>query len=211
MKNLTVNKPEGSKEYDWVDLTADDVKLGGGYKHLVYKTGSNVRLINNRANALKLLIVNGEEYNLQTGNGEIVVPELRDKNVYVVFNDNFTNFDFAFQNCVNLTSIPEDLFADNSNSTQFIATFNNCTGLTSLPVGLFDNNREIKNLQSIFQDCSGLTGESPYTMIGDKKVHLYERANYPEHFTAAQSNVMMPAFKNCTGLTDYAQIPVGWK
>lgn len=34
MKNLTVNKPEGSKEYDWVDLTADDVKLGTPPKKL---------------------------------------------------------------------------------------------------------------------------------------------------------------------------------
>ena len=27
MKYLTVNKPEGSKEYDWVDLTGDNVKV----------------------------------------------------------------------------------------------------------------------------------------------------------------------------------------
>ena len=30
MKYLTVNKPEGSKEYDWADLTGDNVKVGGG-------------------------------------------------------------------------------------------------------------------------------------------------------------------------------------
>lgn len=57
--------------------------------------------------------------------------------------------------------------------------------------------------------CSALTGESPYTMIGDKKVHLYERKNYPEHFTTPTLFIM--AFKYCTGLTDYAQIPNGWK
>ena len=28
MKYLTVNKPEGSKEYDWTDLTGDNVKVG---------------------------------------------------------------------------------------------------------------------------------------------------------------------------------------
>ena len=28
MKYLTVNKPEGSKEYDWADLTGDNVKVG---------------------------------------------------------------------------------------------------------------------------------------------------------------------------------------
>lgn len=29
MKYLTVNKPEGSKVYDWADLTGDNVKVGG--------------------------------------------------------------------------------------------------------------------------------------------------------------------------------------
>ena len=58
-------------------------------------------------------------------------------------------------------------------------------------------------------NCWNITGESPYTMIDGQKVHLYERVNYPEHFTTPTSTYH--AFGNCTGLTDYAQIPTNWK
>mgnify|MGYP007132127645 FL=1 len=58
-------------------------------------------------------------------------------------------------------------------------------------------------------NCWNLTGESPYTMIDDQKVHLYERANYPKHFTTPTD--FKYTFSSCTGLTDYAQIPSDWK
>ena len=54
-----------------------------------------------------------------------------------------------------------------------------------------------------------MTEKSPYTMIGDKKEHLYERANYPEQFTAPK--YFKKAFYFCTGLTDHAQMPISWK
>ena len=57
--------------------------------------------------------------------------------------------------------------------------------------------------------CSALTGESSYTMVNGKKVHLYERQNYPEHFTTPK--YFKYAFYGCTGLTDFAQIPSDWK
>ncbi len=58
-------------------------------------------------------------------------------------------------------------------------------------------------------NCWNLTGESPYTMIDGQKVHLYERVNYPDHFT--EPTLFIMAFRYCTGLTDYAQIPSDWK
>lgn len=30
MKYLTVNEPDSMKEYEWVDLTGDDIDSGGG-------------------------------------------------------------------------------------------------------------------------------------------------------------------------------------
>ena len=57
--------------------------------------------------------------------------------------------------------------------------------------------------------CSALTGESPYTMIDGQKVHIYERADYPEHFTAL--SIFYSCFNDCTGLTDFAKIPTNWK
>ena len=45
MKYLTVNNTDSIKEYEWLDLTGDNLE-SGGYRHLVYKTDSNVKLVN---------------------------------------------------------------------------------------------------------------------------------------------------------------------
>jgi len=58
-----------------------------------------------------------------------------------------------------------------------------------------------------------LMGESPYTVIQvdgvDTKVHLYERENYPEYFTAPTS--YNRGFYFCSKLDDYSSIPSDWK
>jgi hypothetical protein len=46
-------------------------------------------------------------------------------------------------------------------------------------------------------------------MMDGQKVHLYERANYPEQFRAPK--YLKKAFYFCSGLTDYAQMPISWK
>lgn len=147
-----------------------------------------------------------------------------------------TNFSGTFYGCSALESIPEKLFTNNPAVTSFANTFDGCKALQSIPTGLFDNNRKVTNFRYTFQgctslksipeklfanntkvtnfsytfkNCSALIGESPYTMIDGQKVHLYERVNYPEHFTTPTSTYH--AFGNCTGLTDYAQIPTNWK
>ena len=124
-------------------------------------------------------------------------------------NKEVTDFSVTFFDCSSLTSIPEKLFANCPKVTDFYAIFEYCTSLTSIPSSLFDNNRKVKDLTYAFDGCSALTGESPYTMIGDKKVHLYERADYPKHFTTPTD--FWKCFYDCTGLTDYNQIPSDWK
>jgi hypothetical protein len=124
-------------------------------------------------------------------------------------NPNVTSFSYTFDGCEALTAIPENLFAKNPNVTNFYGTFSGCSSLTSIPTGLFDNNRKVTNFFNTFLNCWNLTGESPYTMIDDQKVHLYERANYPKHFTTPTD--FKYTFSSCTGLTDYAQIPSDWK
>ena len=127
-----------------------------------------------------------------------------------------TNFYATFQDCSALTSIPENLFANCPEVTDFSSTFRFCTALTSIPTGLFDNNQKVNywghkygNESGLFDGCTNLTGESPYTMIDGQKVHLYERGNFPDHFTAPTG--FLRCFQNCTGLTDYKQIPSDWK
>ena len=61
--------------------------------------------------------------------------------------------------------------------------------------------------------CDALLGESPYTIINvggvDTKVHLYERANYPDYFTAPTS--YNSCFYRSSKLDDYSSIPSNWK
>ena len=124
-------------------------------------------------------------------------------------NPKVTIFQGTFSYCSALKSLPANLFANNRKVNSFRLTFSGCSALESIPKNLFANNRKVTDFSYTFTGCYALTGESPYTMIGDKKVHLYERADYPEHFTAP--TVFLDCFKNCTGLTDYAQIPTNWK
>ena len=133
-----------------------------------------------------------------------VIPE----NLFA-HNPKVTDFDDTFSSCRALTSIPENLFANCPEVTSFMNTFWGCWALKSIPTGLFDNNRKVTSFYCTFYGCSALTGESPYTMIDGQKVHLYERKNYREHFTAPTD--VWDCFKNCTGLTDFSQIPTNWK
>ena len=124
-------------------------------------------------------------------------------------NPEVTKFYGIFSYCSALKSIPENLFANCPKVTDFEQTFYGCLALESIPEKLFTNNPAVTSFANTFDDCSALTGESPYTMIDGQKVHLYERKNYPEHFTTPTSTYH--AFGNCTGLTDFAQIPSDWK
>lgn len=83
-----------------------------------------------------------------------------------------------------LTEVPEDLFAPCPDIQDVEAAFRECTGLTALPAGLFDHNRRILNFALTFWGCWNLRGETPYTLIDGRKVHLYERISYPDHFVA---------------------------
>ena len=285
---------------NWNAAGNEDLGMGGGFEKpfkpdpLTYTPGRLVKLIN-KAEYCKSIIADGKEL-IVTGkeSGPLSVPELNDEKVYITFKEDLTSLANAFEGCKALTTIPENLFANNPEVTNFFFTFSSCSALESIPeqlfannpkvidfgaifssctslksipenlfancpavtnfgstfsncyalatipeklfancpkvtsfsrtflacrtlksvpAGLFDNNRKVTDFGSrfygLFESCSALTGESPYTVIDGQKVHLYERANYPEHFTAP-SNVQK-TFRECYNLTDYNQIPSNWK
>jgi len=111
--------------------------------------------------------------------------------------------------------LPEKLFSaigTTTTSVTFANCFKGCSALTSLPAGLFDTVCRISSINGCFEGCKSLTGESPYTVIGEEKVHLYERVQ-GEDFPRVPSSKSAHAacFKGCTGLTDYATMPDEWK
>jgi hypothetical protein len=120
-----------------------------------------------------------------------------------------TDFSSSFAACKRLVSIPSALFAHNPNVTDFSYAFSDCSFITSIPASLFDNNRKIEVFSGLFSNCTSLKGESPYTVVEGKKVHLYERELYPELFE--EPGLHFGVFEYCTGLTDYANMPSVWQ
>lgn len=114
-----------------------------------------------------------------------------------------------FYECKALTNIPEGLFDHNPEVTYIGYSFEGCSNLQSVPTSLFDKMRTLQSTTRLFYGCQSLTGESPYTLINGKKVHLYERQNYPSEFLEITNHGN--TFRNCTNLTDHESMPSDWR
>ena len=73
------------------------------------------------------------------------------------YNVNVTSFNGLFRDCASLTTIPADLFEHNTLAESFQLTFLNCTGITELPAGLFSNNTQAEYFYACFKGCTSLT------------------------------------------------------
>ena len=119
-----------------------------------------------------------------------------------------TDFSYCFSFCYKLTSIPEGLFTNCTAATNFFNCFGNCSSLTAIPAGVFDNCTAVTDFGHCFNSCSSLTGETPYTMVNGKKVKLWERSTENGFSKVTEHNY---CFRLSTGLSDYEEIPDGWK
>lgn len=135
-------------------------------------------------------------------------------------NPKIETFEETFLGCAALETLPEKLFSALEGGTKsviFANSFNGCSALKRLPAGLFDTVCRISSINGCFEGCKSLTGESPYTMVGEEKVHLYERVQSttenPTPFLRVPSlkSSHEACFKGCSGLTDYATMPDEWK
>lgn len=63
----------------------------------------------------------------------------------------------CFFGCSNMTSIPSNLFVNNSKAESFNGCFYNCRSLESIPSGIFECNAEATNFSGCFDSCDGLT------------------------------------------------------
>lgn len=67
-----------------------------------------------------------------------------------------TDFEYCFESCYNLTSIPTGLFDKNINVTSFYCCFQDCSTLESIPERLFDKNIEVEAFNACFSHCTNL-------------------------------------------------------
>ena len=120
-------------------------------------------------------------------------------------NTKITDFSEVFSGIRKITQIPEGLFDNCTEVQNFAGAFKDCSNLTSIPEGLFDNCQKVTNFgyskkvgndylnMGVFTDCVKLTGKAP---------ELWKRTNVTSY---------QYAFKGCTKLSNYADIPDDWK
>ena len=120
-----------------------------------------------------------------------------------------TSLHSIFERCSSLEIVHEGLFSGLSNVSDLGRCFLYCDNLRELPVGLFDDQRKVVNFQYAIAYCGKLVMESPFTIIDGKKVHFYERANYPDHFVTPK--IFSDCFIGSSKLTDYSSMPTEWK
>ena len=104
--------------------------------------------------------------------------------VELKFKDDATTLEYAFYGCTELTSIPANLFSNNTAVTTFLGTFYYCSELTGIPENLFSNNTTVTSFKDTFNGCNGLTSIPE---------------NLFQYNTAVTS--FRGTFLNCSGLT----------
>ena len=128
---------------------------------LTYTTtgaSESVQLIYKQEYAKKITLEDGTDVPI-TGTGKLnyTFPEAGDHKVYIEFKDDVTNFSSCLSNCIRLTSIPDNLFANNTAVTNFSSCLSGCTSLTSIPETLFASNTAVTDFSACFQHCFDLT------------------------------------------------------
>ena len=133
---------------------------------------------------------------------------------------NALNFSDAFS-FTNITTIPSGLFTYNTNAGVFSSTFNNCLLLASYPSDLFDTCINAVNFSSTFRLCKLLTFPLQFTYNTQVTTfnNVYNMSltsnsmsgTAPSLWTRNPLPFGVGAFRNCTGLTNYASIPSYFK
>ena len=138
-----------------------------------------------------------------TGTGVLnyTFTEPGEHKVELKFKDDATTLISCFSGCSQLTSIPENLFSNNTAVTSFSQTFYQCSGLTSIPANLFKYNTAVTNFSETFYGCSGLTS-IPETLF------KYNTAvtTFTSTFYACSQLTSIPAnlFSNNTAVTSFS-------
>ena len=115
---------------------------------------------------------------------------------------NMKEFNYTFDGCISLTSIPEDLFSNCVNIESFYGTFYGCTSLTSIPENLFANCINVQDFSYTFYECTSLTGNA---------IPLWERVENGSLNGYKGIPDGNGCYFKCEGLEDYNNIPDYWK
>ena len=125
---------------------------------------------------------------------------------------------FAF---TSITSIPNGLFNNNTQATSFGSAFNGCTLLNTYSLDLFNTNTLVLSFASTFRNCVSLT--QPLQFTNNTAVTIFDNiynmsstsnamsGNAPTLWLRSPAPSGTAAFRNCTGLANFAAIPSNFK
>lgn len=130
-------------------------------------------------------------------------------------------FSDSFSSITTLTTVPSGLFDLNTAATTFASCFFGCTALTSVPTTLFDLNTIVTNFSGTFRNCLALTNVLQFTYNTNVTIfnNCYNMSttsnaltgNAPELWNRVPVPSGTDCFNNCTGLSNYASIPLNFK
>jgi hypothetical protein len=137
---------------------------------------------------------------------------------------NYATSATAFSDIFSFTSIlhiPNGLFNNSVNATTFASAFNSCTLLNSCPANLFANSPNVTSFSSTFRNCLALPNVQEFT--NNQSVTTFDNVynmsttsnaldgNAPSIWTRSPIPSGTAAFRNCTGLDNFASIPLNFK
>jgi hypothetical protein len=136
------------------------------------------------------------------------------------FSTSATTFSDIFS-FTSITSIPTGLFDNSTGATSFASAFNSCTLLNSYSTNLFNNSPNVINFSSTFRNCLSLTFAQQFT--ANTSVTTFDNVynmsttsnaldgNAPTIWSRSPTPSGTAAFRNCTGLDNFASIPLNFK
>jgi hypothetical protein len=137
------------------------------------------------------------------------------------YSPNATTFSNTFASILTLTTVPNGLFDSVPNATTFSSCFFACTALTSVPSTLFDLNVNATNFSGTFRNCLALTNVLQFTYNTNVTIfnNVYNMSSTSNALTGTAPQLWnrtptpsgTAAFRNCTGLSNFASIPSTWK
>ena len=121
-----------------------------------------------------------------------------------------------------ITSVPSGLFNSVPLATDFTSTFYGCTSLTSVPLTLFDLCPDVVNFSQTFRQCAAITSgviQFTYNTAVSTFQNVYFMSSTINSISGTAPTIWLRtptpfgtgAFRNCSGLTNFASIPSTFK
>ena len=137
------------------------------------------------------------------------------------FSPNVTSFASAFALISTITTIPTGLFDNVPLVTSFASCFFACQALTTVPLTLFDQNVNVTSFSGTFRNSRAIVDVLQFTYNTSVTTFssVYNMSSTvnaltgtaPELWNRVPAPAGTDAFNNCTGLTNFASIPINFK